>query len=123
MALARQGGALSLAALLERWRQTSLRGSHLRGAAGRWRAVASIHVQLTPQKAFRSTTGKITRSVTIGLTGAAIARQVDQAISYFRAALDRNKEVSDRPFQDPGCRSPVFWVVFDGSQATFVARQ
>jgi N-acetylglucosaminyldiphosphoundecaprenol N-acetyl-beta-D-mannosaminyltransferase len=33
------------------------------------------------------------QAVTIGLTGAAIARQVDHAISYFRAALDRNKAV------------------------------
>ena len=33
------------------------------------------------------------QAVTIGLTGAAIARQVDKAIGYFRAALERNKEV------------------------------
>ena len=33
------------------------------------------------------------QTVTIGLTGAAIARQVDKAISYFREALDKNKEI------------------------------
>ena len=33
------------------------------------------------------------QTVTIGLTGAAIARQVDKAIAYFREALDKNKEI------------------------------
>ena len=33
------------------------------------------------------------QTITIGLSGAAIARQVDKAISYFRSALDKNKEI------------------------------
>jgi N-acetylglucosaminyldiphosphoundecaprenol N-acetyl-beta-D-mannosaminyltransferase len=45
------------------------------------------------------------RTITIALTGSAIAREVDNAISYFRNALDEKKEIlvdlSKTQFVDP----------------------
>ena len=67
-------------------------GPNLRGAAGHRPSVASVQ-SFDKLHGLQIDRSEDPHTVTIGLTGAAIARQVDKAIGYFRAALERNKKI------------------------------